>query len=62
MHFLANHELLAAELMALVLLRFPDAPKRIPGRGLRAMQEEQAHAMMYVRRMKDCGIAFGACR
>jgi uncharacterized ferritin-like protein (DUF455 family) len=59
LHFLANHELLAAELMALVLLRFPDAPKEYRAGVYEAMREEQAHAMMYVRRMKDCGIAFG---
>lgn len=59
LHFMANHELLAAELMALVLLRFPDAPKEYRAGVYEAMREEQMHAMMYVRRMKDCGINFG---
>ena len=59
LHFLANHELLAAELMALVLLRFPNAPKEYRSGVYEAMREEQAHALMYVRRMKECGIAFG---
>jgi uncharacterized ferritin-like protein (DUF455 family) len=59
LHFLANHELLAAELMALVLLRFPAAPTEYRAGVYAAMREEQAHALMYVRRMRDCGIAFG---
>lgn len=59
LHFLANHELLAAELMALVLLRFPDAPKEYRSGVYEAMREEQAHAMMYLRRMRECGIHFG---
>ena len=59
LHFLANHELLAAELMALVLLRFPNAPQEYRAGVYEAMREEQAHALMYVRRMKECGIAFG---
>jgi len=59
LHFLANHELLAAELMALVLLRFPAAPPEYRAGVYAAMREEQAHALMYVRRMRDCGIAFG---
>ncbi|MBT8037378.1 MAG: ferritin-like domain-containing protein [Verrucomicrobiae bacterium] len=59
MHFLANHELLAAELMALVLLKFPDAPKEYRRGVYEAMREEQMHTLMYLRRMKDCGIAFG---
>ena len=59
LHFLANHELLAAELMALVLLRFPDAPKEYRKGVYEAMREEQMHALMYVRRMRECGIAFG---
>lgn len=59
LHFLANHELLAAELMALVLLRFPDAPAEYRAGVYEAMREEQAHAMMYVRRMRECGIHFG---
>ncbi len=59
LHFLANHELLAAELMALVLLRFPDAPAEYRAGVYEAMREEQAHARMYLRRMRDCGVAFG---
>jgi uncharacterized ferritin-like protein (DUF455 family) len=59
MHFLANHELLAAELMALVLLKFPDAPKEYRRGVYEAMREEQMHTRMYLRRMKDCGISFG---
>lgn len=59
LHFLANHELLAAELMALVLLKFPDAPQEYRAGVYEAMREEQMHTAMYVRRMKECGIAFG---
>jgi len=59
LHFLANHELLAAELMALVLLKFPDAPKEYRAGVYEAMREEQMHTMMYLRRMKECGIHFG---
>ena len=59
LHFLANHELLAAELMALVLLKFPDAPKEYRRGVYQAMREEQMHTLMYLRRMKECGVAFG---
>lgn len=59
LHFLANHELLAAELMALVLLKFPDAPKEYRAGVYEAMREEQMHTRMYVRRMRECGIEFG---
>jgi uncharacterized ferritin-like protein (DUF455 family) len=60
LHFLANHELLAAELMALVLLKFPDAPKEYRAGVFEAMREEQMHTRMYLRRMRECGIEFGA--
>ncbi len=59
LHFLANHELLATELMALVLLKFPDAPRGFRQGVLVTLQEEQAHTRMYLRRMKECGVEFG---
>jgi len=59
LHFLANHELLAAELMALVLLKFPDAPKEYRAGVYEAMREEQMHTRMYLRRMRECGLEFG---
>lgn len=60
LHFLANHELLATELMALVLLKFPDAPKKFRMGVFETLKEEQAHTLMYMRRMRECGVEFGS--
>jgi uncharacterized ferritin-like protein (DUF455 family) len=59
LHFFANHELLATELMALVLLKFPDAPREFRRGIVRTLQEEQQHTTWYMRRMAQCGITFG---
>lgn len=60
LHFFANHELLATELMALVLLRFPDAPPAFRRGVLHTLREEQEHVRLYLDRMKACGVAFGS--
>ncbi len=59
LHTFANHELLAMELMAVALLRFPDAPSawRL-GLG-RILLEEQEHMRLYLGRMKELGVRFG---
>ncbi len=59
LHFFANHELLATELMALVLLRFPDAPAPFRQGVLRTLRDEQEHTRLYLARMHACGIGFG---
>ena len=59
LHFFANHELLAMELMALVLLRFPEAPLSFRHGLLRTIQEEQQHLSLYLSRMKELGVEFG---
>jgi uncharacterized ferritin-like protein (DUF455 family) len=59
LHFFANHELLATELMALVLLRFPDAPAAFRKGVLQTLKDEQEHTRLYLQRMKECGIDFG---
>ena len=59
LHFFANHELLATELMALVLLRFPDAPAAFRKGVLQTLKDEQEHTRLYLRRMQACGIGFG---
>ena len=59
LHYFANHELLALEVMALALLRFPDAPKAFRSGIVRTMLEEQAHLKMYIRRMAELGVTFG---
>ncbi len=59
LHFFANHELLATELMALVLLRFPDAPAAFRKGVYQTLKDEQEHTQLYLRRMKECGVHFG---
>ena len=59
LHFFANHELLATELMALALLRFPGAPAAFRLGLLQTLKDEQEHTRLYLQRMRACGIAFG---
>jgi uncharacterized ferritin-like protein (DUF455 family) len=59
LHAFANHELLAIELFALCLLRFPDAPASFRLGIAGALREEQAHLAAYLARMEALGVAFG---
>ena len=59
LHFFANHELLATELMALALLKFPDAPAAFRRGVLQTLKDEQQHTRLYLQRMKECGVHFG---
>jgi uncharacterized ferritin-like protein (DUF455 family) len=59
LHFFGNHELLATELMALVLLKFPEAPAAFRKGILATLQDEQAHTRLYMQRMKSCGVELG---
>ncbi|KAF0241914.1 MAG: hypothetical protein FD180_4204 [Planctomycetota bacterium] len=59
LHFFANHELLATELMALAILRFPEAPPAFRLALLQTLREEQVHTRLYMERMARGGLAFG---
>jgi uncharacterized ferritin-like protein (DUF455 family) len=59
LHFFANHELLATELMALVLLRFPEAPASFRRGVWQTLRDEQEHTRLYLERMRACGVEFG---
>lgn len=58
-HILANHELQALEVMAFVLLAFPDAPQEFRRGLIRIMGDEQRHTRLHVERAAELGIRFG---
>lgn len=59
LHFFANHELLAMELMALALLKFPQAPAAFRQGLVHTLAEEQVHTRWYLEAMRGYGVSFG---
>ncbi len=58
-HIMANHELQALEVMAWMLLAFPDAPAGFRVGVARIMQDEQRHTLMHIERAASLGLRFG---
>lgn len=58
-HILANHELQALEVMAWVLLAFPDAPSAFRMGLTQVMADEQRHTRMHADQAQSLGIRFG---
>ncbi|MFN9719541.1 MAG: ferritin-like domain-containing protein [Planctomycetota bacterium] len=58
-HVMANHELQALEVMAMVLLAFPEAPAEFRMGMAKIMFDEQRHTRMHAQRCDELGLAFG---
>ena len=58
-HIMANHELQALEVMAWVLLAFPEAPTEFRAGIARVMADEQRHTRMHMERSSRLGLEFG---
>ena len=58
-HILANHELQALEVMAWVLVAFPDAPAEFRRGLIDVMADEQRHTRLHVERAAALGLRFG---
>lgn len=62
LHSFANHELLAVEMMAAALLIYPhntDELRRFKLGIFHALQDEQKHFKLYVKRLNEIGYEFG---
>jgi uncharacterized ferritin-like protein (DUF455 family) len=55
----AHHELMAVELFAWALLRFPTAPLSLRRGFVAALAEEQEHLRLYLARLHAHGVTFG---
>lgn len=58
-HIMANHELQALEVMAFVVVAFPDAPAEFRRGLLRIMADEQRHTRLHLDRLRELGMEFG---
>jgi uncharacterized ferritin-like protein (DUF455 family) len=58
-HIMANHELQALEVMAFVILAFPEAPGEFRRGLVRIMADEQRHTRLHLDRLRDLGMQFG---
>lgn len=59
-HVMANHELQAAEVMAMMLLAFPNAPREFRLGLTGVLRDEQRHTKMHARRAAELGLPFGS--
>ncbi|MBS0584725.1 MAG: DUF455 family protein [Verrucomicrobia bacterium] len=59
LHRFCGHELLAVEIMAYVLLAFPESPPSFRKGVAHTLREEQMHVRLYMDRMKELGLNFG---
>lgn len=59
LHFFANHELLAIEMMAQALLLFPELTLAQRKSLVMTLGEEQKHFSLYLSRMQELGTSFG---
>lgn len=58
-HIMANHELQALEVMAMVMLAFPDTESEFRTGLAEIMIDEQRHTKMHCRRAFELGLEFG---
>ena len=58
-HIMANHELQAVEVMAFVVLAFPEAPPEFRSGLVAIIADEQRHTRLHIDRMGELGLRFG---